>query len=313
MEALHVVLGAGGGIGGALVAEAAAAGLRVRAVRRRPAIEPLGVEHVTTDVTDPEGLRRVMAGATVVYHAVQPDYADWSPFPAMTAAIADAAQAAGAKLVFADNLYTYGPIDGPIRETTPEHPTSSKGRLRLEMARDLLARHARGDLRVALGRASDYYGPGGRNSSIGDPVFGRVLAGKKPRWIGNPDVPHSEHFLGDIARGLLVLGARDEADGAAWHLPAAPALPGRTFASMVCRAAGRPEGLVPTSARMVRLGGIFDPTVRALHEVMYQWEAPFVIDASRFEATFGPSATTPHERAIEETLAWFARVERAAA
>jgi nucleoside-diphosphate-sugar epimerase len=312
MTELHVVLGAGGGVGGALVEELVAQGRQVRAVSRSGGPRA-GAETRAADVGTPDGAATAVEGASVVYHAAQSPYTDWSPFPAMTRTIAEAAGAAGAKLVLADNLYMYGPVDGPLREDSPMRPTSTKGQIRLEMAEQLLSMHRAGTVRVTLGRASDYYGPGGTNSSLGEQLFGPAVRGKKVRWLGDPDVPHTEHYLGDIARGLIVLGTRDEADGEVWHLPAAPATTGRAFVELISRAAGHPVAFTPTSRGMVRLAGVFVPVVRAIHEVMYQWEAPFTIDASRFQATFGPFATTPHEEAVAATVAWFREQEAHAA
>jgi hypothetical protein len=51
----------------------------------------------------------------------------------MTCAILGGAGAAGAKLAFADNLYVYGPPDGPMTETTPQRSKGVKGRVRIEM------------------------------------------------------------------------------------------------------------------------------------------------------------------------------------
>lgn len=305
MSELHVVLGAGGGIGGALVEELIAQGRQVRAVARRSIAAPAGVETMTTDVSTPEGAAAAVEGASVVYHAIQPPYTDWSPFPALTRTIAEATGAVGAKLVLADNLYMYGPVDGPLREDSPTHPTSSKGAIRLEMAEELLTMHRGGTVRVAIGRASDYYGPGGVNSALGEQLFGAAVHGKKSRWLGDPDVAHTEHSLPDIARGLIVLGTRDEADGEVWHLPAAPPMTGRSFVELVYRTAGHPVAFTPTSRGMVRLAGVFVPIVRATHEVMYQWDEPFTIDASRFLSAFGPFEPTAHEEAVAATVAWF--------
>ena len=304
MDGVHVVLGASGGIGGALVTELLRQGRTVRAVTRTGGAVA-GAEVIRADLGTAAGAAEAVKGAAVVYHAAQPPYTDWSSFPVLTRTIAAASSAAGAKLVLADNLYMYGPVDGPLREDSPTHPASKKGAIRLEMAEELLSMHRSGALRVSIGRASDYFGPGGLNTSLGEQVFGAATRGKKARWLGDPDVPHTEHFLDDVARGLVVLGTRDEADGAVWHLPAAPAMTGRDFVDLVYRTAGRPAALAPTSRGMVRLAGVFVPIVRAMHEVMYQWEAPFTTDSSRFDAAFGPFPVTPHEEAVARTVAWF--------
>jgi nucleoside-diphosphate-sugar epimerase len=158
---MHVVVGASGGIGGALVRELARRGHRVRAVNRAgDAAVPAGVERLAADVATPDGAKAAAAGAAVVYHCAQPPYTDWpAAFPPLTEAIAEGATAAGAKLVLADNLYLYGPHDGPLTEDLPAAATGPKGRTRARMAERLLDLHRQGRLRVSIGRASNYYGP----------------------------------------------------------------------------------------------------------------------------------------------------------
>src|SRR5215207_540667 len=181
---LHVVVGASGGTGGALVRELDRRGHRVRAVNRRgDAPAPAGVERLAADVATVDGAKAAAEGAAVVYHCAQPPYTDWpAAFPPLTEAIAEGAAAAGAKLVLADNLYLYGPHDGPLTEDLPAAATGPKGRTRARMAEGLLDRHRQGRLRVAIGRASNYYGPGGR----GRPD--RPL-GRPPRPAPHPQLP----------------------------------------------------------------------------------------------------------------------------
>jgi hypothetical protein len=56
---------------------------------------------------------------------------------------------------------------------------------------------------------------------------------------------------------------------------------------------------------MVRLAGVFDPMIRELGELMYQWTAPFVSDDTKFQRAFGPFQPTPHPEAVNRTVAWF--------
>ena len=237
---LHVVFGATGAIGGAVVTELVHAGRDVRAVSRSGQV-PDGAQGVAADASDPAQAARAAVGASVIYHCASPPYTRWPElFPALTRSILGAAESSGAKLVFADNLYAYGPVDGPLREDLPAAARGRKGRTRAEMAAQLLAAHRNGQARVVIGRASDYYGPHGTGSTAGETVFGRILAGKKPQWPGRLDQPHTFHYLPDIARGLLVLADRPEADGQVWHLPAAPPLTAQQFFDMIAEAAGQP-------------------------------------------------------------------------
>jgi nucleoside-diphosphate-sugar epimerase len=306
-DQLHVVLGATGGAGGALVSELAGRGHWVRAVSRKPTADlPEGVEQMAADAADPAQTRTACAGATVVYHCVQPPYQRWAAeFPPLTQSIADGAAAAGARLVYADNLYAYGPVHGPITEDLPAQPTTNKGRIRALMAERLLAAHGSGTLQVAIGRSSDYYGPGGANSVVGDILFGAAVKGNRARWMGRMDVPHSLNYLQDVARALIILGARPEALGEVWHLPAAELVTGRGFVEFIAAALGRPVKVTATSRLALRLAGLFDPRARESAEMLYQWERPFVLDASKFQRAFGPLEPTPHPQAVATTVAWF--------
>jgi len=49
--------------------------------------------------------------------------------------------------------------------------------------------------------------------------------------------------------------------------------------------------------------GLFDPSIRELVEMVYQWQQPYVVDDSRHRATFGRAAT-PWNEAVAATVAW---------
>jgi nucleoside-diphosphate-sugar epimerase len=306
-DSLHVVFGATGAIGGVVVIELVHAGRGVRAVSRGGQA-PYGAQGVAADVSDPAQAARAAAGASVIYHCASPPYARWPElFPALTGSILGAAQSSGAKLVFADNLYAYGPVDGPLREDLPAAAHGPKGKIRAGMAAQLLAAHREGRARVVIGRASDYYGPRGTGSTGGETVFGRSLAGKKPQWTGRLDQPHTFHYLPDIARGLLVLAGRREADGQIWHLPAAGPLTAQQFFDLIATAAGQPVPVHASiaSPALLAAAGLFSPLLREMRETTYQFREPFVIDASKFEAALGHLEPTPHHDAVQRTVAWY--------
>jgi nucleoside-diphosphate-sugar epimerase len=306
-DSTHVVFGGTGGIGGAVVGELVRRGRTVRAVSRRGAA-PEGAEGRAADAANAAEAAAAATGAAVVYHCVNPDYTRWPELlPPVSHSILGAAESSGARLVFADNLYAYGPVEGPLREDLPAAATGPKGRTRVEIAAEMLAAHQEGRVRVTIGRASDYYGPGGANSTAGETVFGRALAGKRPQWTGKLDVPHTFHYLPDIARGLVTLAEQPEAEGDVWHLPAAEPLTGQEFFDLVFEAAGRPT---PAKAQIagpafLAIAGVFSPMLRELRETAYQFRRPFVIDSSKFETAFGQLETTSHLEAVERTVEWF--------
>jgi nucleoside-diphosphate-sugar epimerase len=294
LDSGDVVFGATGGVGGAVVAELLRRGKTVRAVSRRGAA-PEGAEGVAADAAASAEAAAAARGAGVVYHCVSPDYTRWPELlPPVSRSILGAAESSGAKLVFADNLYAYGPVDGPLREDLPPTASGPKGRTRVEVAAEMLAAHQEGMVRVTVGRASDYYGPGGTNSTAGETVFGRVVAGKRPQWTGKLDVPHT-------------LAKRPDADGELWHLPAAEPVTAQQFFNLVFEAAGRPT---PAKAQimgpaLLAVAGILSPMLRELRETAYQFRRPFVIDSSKFEGAFGRLEPTPHREAVGRTVEWF--------
>jgi nucleoside-diphosphate-sugar epimerase len=302
----HVVIGGAGGTGAALVAELLERGHRVRSVSRRGTPGEAGAEAVAADISIPSQALEATRGAAVIYQAAQPGYHRWTAdFPPMQAALLAAAEAHDAKLVMADNLYLYGPVDGSMREDTPAHALGKKGRLRAQMAEELLAAHRAGRARIAIGRSSDYFGPGGVNSTLGEFLFDAAVKGKTTRWLGSLDVPHAVSYLEDMAVGLATLGERDEADGQIWHLPVNSTLTGREFLTAVWQAVGQPAKIGRVGRLTLRIGGLFSPRARELNETLYQWERPYLVDDSKWQRAFGPYRPVPLEEAVERTWTWF--------
>lgn len=304
---LHVVLGASGGTGRALVAELLRRGRAVRAVARRavPGLPP-DVEQVPADLADADAARRAVSGAAVVYHAAQPAYHRWpQEFPHLTASIRRAVASAGARLAVMDNLYMYGPHDGPITEDLPYAATGRNGRVRAAMAKTLLRAHASGELPVVLGRASNYYGPHGLNTVAGERVFGAALAGKKVQLLGRLDQPHTWSYLPDVARALVNLAETPDAYGAAWHLPAAVPITQREFVDLIFRFAGTPPRYGTLSRPVITLVGLVNPVVRQLPETLYEFERPYLLDASAYRSRIAGFDAVPHEQAVRDTVEWF--------
>lgn len=284
-------------------------GKQVRAVnRRRRSDLPANVESVAGDITDHAQARTVCAGATTLYVAAGAPYSAkvWQEqLPRMMSGAIEAAATTGAKLVYVDNVYAYGKVDGPMTEALPYAPSSKKGAVRAQVAEMLLGAYARGKVRATIGRASDFFGPHALDSVLGANFFRAVLAGKPGRWLGNPDLPHSLTFLPDLGRGLVTLGTREEALGQIWHIPCAEPLTGRQTLELVFAALNQPVRISLVSRPMMRLGALFVPLVREALEMFYQYEAPHILDGSKFVGTFGYSPATPHAEAISQTVAWY--------
>ena len=220
-DRLHVVFGTGQ-VGTALAAHLAGLGLAVRAVSRHQPPALAGVDWRAADATDPEAAADAAKGASFVYQCLNAPYAQWPErFPPLQRAVLAAAERSGALLVSLENLYGYGPVGGrPMTEDLPLAATTVKGRTRAAMTAELLAAANAGRVRVAIGRASDFFGPGvTQGSTLGERVFGNALAGKRADFIGHPDLPHTYSYVPDIAAGLATLGTDARAAGQVWRLP----------------------------------------------------------------------------------------------
>jgi nucleoside-diphosphate-sugar epimerase len=303
---LHVIFGAGP-VGRAIMDTLVAQGKRVRIVNRSgKANVPAGVEVCAGDASDPTSTKRLSSGAAVVYNCTNPPYTQWPQlFPALQAGVIEGAASAGAKLVVMENLYMYGPNGGKtLTEDLPYNPTPRKGATRAKMSRDLMAAHQSGKVRVAVGRAADFFGAGVMESAAGDRLFYPAVTGKAAQFIGNLDMPHTYTYMPDIGKALVILGERDEALGKIWHIPSPETVTTRQFFTMAYEAAGHTPKFQVMPKLMVKALSLFVPILREVGEMSYEFDEPFVMDHSRFERAFGMKAT-PLREAIQTTVAWF--------
>lgn len=302
---IHIVVGSGP-LGLAVVRELLARGGEVRVVNKSGrAHVPENVEVKRGDISDPQFAREVGRVAAAIYLCAKPPYQrmadDFQPI--MDGAI-EAAAAGRAKLIYADSLYAYGYVSGPLTEDLPYAATGRKGVTRARLATQLMDAHRAGQVRATIGRASDFFGPGVTQSTVGERVFGFALAGRAASITGDPDTPHTYTFCDDFARALVNLGAHDEALGQAWHVPSAETLTTREFIALIFEELGQPLKLQVAPPWLVTLIGLFNPVVREVGEISYQTEHPFVVNYSKYERAFGADVT-PHREAIRRTLDWY--------
>jgi nucleoside-diphosphate-sugar epimerase len=305
-QELHVVFGAGQ-VGPPLARLLAAAGHRVRLVRRSDAPVAIpGVEAVRADARDAAAATEAARGATTVYHCMNVAYfaASWqAELPSILDGLVAAAGRAGSRLVVLDNLYALGrPTGRTLTEATPFAPCSRKGEIRARLHERLEAAVKRGDVRAVTGRASDFYGPGGVGTHFADRFWPPALAGKPAAMVIPLDTRHTYHFIPDVAAGLAALGQDASADGT-WMLPCQPAEPTRTLIDRLATALGQPIAARRMPPLLVKALGLVMPIVRELGEMAYQWEEPFEVDDAKFRARFGDLAA-PRDEAARQTVAW---------
>ena len=285
-----VVLGAGP-VGRAIVEALVDRGHRPTVVTRS-GTEIEGAATRRADLTDPAAARSALADATIVFTTAQPAYHRWvEEFPALQASIVQAALAANAPLMVVENVYGYGPHDGPLTEDTPMRPTTRKGTVRAEMWRALETAAARDGLQMAAVRASDFVGPHVEGSAFGARFFDPLRKGKAAQTIGNVDALHSVTYVPDLADAVVRVAEDDRSWGRAWHAPCAPAVSQRRLAEMAAATIGRTGSISSLPVPLLRLAGLFVKPAKESVEMLYEFDRDFVVDSSAFTEHFGVEAT----------------------
>jgi nucleoside-diphosphate-sugar epimerase len=193
-----------------------------------------------------------------------------------------------------------------MTEDLPLAATTLKRRTRAALTQQLVSAAEAGRVRIAVGRASDFFGAGVTESTLGERVFANALAGKRADFLGNPDLPHGCSYVPDIAAGLATLGTDDRAAGGVWHLRGPETVTTRQILALIAEEVGHPVAVRSVPKLLLRTLGLVNPMMRGLAEMAYEFEEPFVLDTSKYESTFG-AAGAPLAAAITitTTIAWY--------
>ena len=299
MRIVVSILGAGGAIGSELFKELSARGEPIRLVSRNPKLEPGAAEAVAADLSKLDDALKAISGSRVAFlvAGLKYDLQVWREYwPRIMDNVIEACKRSGARLVFFDNVYMYGKVNGAMTEETPFRPCSKKGEIRAQIATRLLDEIKAGILTALIARAPDFYGPGVRTGVPNLLVFDKFAKGAKAQWLVNDKVKHSFAFTPDAARSLVVLAHSESAWNQTWHVPTAPSPPtGKEFIELVAKEFGTEPKYRVLTRPMLWAAGWFDHTIGELREMLYQNEFEYVFDSTKFEKAFRFQATSYSE------------------
>jgi nucleoside-diphosphate-sugar epimerase len=302
---MQTILGADGAIGVELAKNLTQYGDKIRLVSRSPRKVNPTDEPFAADLRQARGTLEAVAGSTVAYLTVGLRYSlsVWrTTWPVVMRNVIDACKKHGTKLVFFDNVYVYGRVEGWMSEETPVRPASRKGEVRAEIAAMLMDEVRSGNLNALVARSADFYGPGAKTSVVNVLVFENLKKGKKARWLMNDRVKHSFTYTPDAGRATALLGNTETAFNQVWHLPTdRNALTGKEFIEEAARAFGVEPRYSVLGKGMLRLVGLFNGPVRENMEMLYQNDSDYLFDSSKFEKAFDFNPT-PYEQGIKETV-----------
>ena len=302
---MHTILGANGIVAQELSRALAAYTSDIRQVSRNPRKVNTSDEIFVADLLDRQATANAVAGSEVVYLVAGLKYnaTVWQEqWPRVMRHAIDACKRHDARLVFFDNVYAYGLVNGVMTENTPFNPISKKGEVRAKIATMLLDEIRSGNLQAMIVRSADFYGPGAVQSFPHVTVFERLKAGKTPQWIGNSNAIHTFTFTPDAGRAVALLGNSSEAYGQTWHLPTTEeALTGADFVRLACDLSGQTYKLQVAPSWALKLMGMFIPVLSENEEMMYQFKHDYRFDSSKIESEFGLQPT-PYSQGIRESL-----------
>lgn len=308
--ATALVLGGTGGIGGEMARRMQARGWTVRALHRDPAMAARrmpGLDWRPGDALRADNVVAAAQGVDVILHAVNPPgYRRWAELvlPMIDASVT-AARATGARLVLPGTIYNFGPDAWPrLTEDAPQNPVTEKGRIRVALE-DRLRRLADEGGRALILRAGDFFGPQTGNSWFAQ---GMVKAGKPLRSItlpGRPGIGHQWAYVPDLAETMLALLDR-EADlpaFARFHFAGHWDADGMGMADAIRHVTGRPDLSVKRlNWPLVRLAGLFMPTLREIAGMRYLWEQPLRMPGDALSSFLGTVPHTTLDQAVADTL-----------
>lgn len=280
----------------------------IRIVSRNPKKVNAGDELFAADLTDKKRVFEAVKGSEVAYlvAGLPYDLKVWqSTWPLIMRNVIDACKQNGSKLVFFDNVYLYGKVNGWMTEETPVKPSSKKGEVRAKIADMLMTEVAKDGLKAMILRAADFYGPDAPLSMVTVTVFDNLSKGKSAQWLIDDKVKHSFTFTPDAGKATALLGNTDSAYNQVWHLPAdRDVLTGEEFIRMASEEFNTKPKYMVIKKWMVGLLGIFNKALRENMEMLYQNDSDYLFDSSKFDKTFKFN-TVKYREGIRRTADWY--------
>ena len=296
---MQTILGANGIIAQELSKQLVSYTKQIRQVSRNPRKVNNTDELMKADLLNYDQTEKAVAGSEVVYLLAGLKYNSkvWQEqWPKIMGNVIDACKKHNSKLVFFDNVYSYGLVKGPMTETTPFNPVSKKGEVRAQIATRLLDEVKNKNLNALIVRAADFYGP---NAALGIGnvmVTDKVEANKTPQWMGSTKKIHTMTYTPDAAKTVALLGNTLTAYNQTWHaLTSQEKITAEDYIRMACEL-GQQNYKVQTLPKLgVQLVSLFVPIMREFPEMMYQYEQDYIFDSSKFANAFNVEAISYRE------------------
>lgn len=302
---MQTILGSTGIIGTELAKALTKHTDKIRLVSRNPKLVNPTDQLVVADLLNSQQVLSAVEGSEVVYLTAGLQYKInvWQKqWPLIMQNVIDACKTHKAKLVFFDNVYSYGLVNGWMKEDTRINPNSKKGEVRAQIAQMIMSEVEKGKLDAIIARAADFYGPNTPLSFATVTVFQNFKKGKKAQWFIDANKKHSMTYTPDAGVATALLGNTNSAFNQIWHLPTDKnALTGKEFIELAAAEFGVKPNYTVLKMWMIKMVGFFIPVVKESIEMLYQNEHDYLFDSTKFEKAFNFTPKS-YQDGIAETV-----------
>jgi nucleoside-diphosphate-sugar epimerase len=272
---------------------------------------PQNVQVTAADVTSKTAMKVIACRSDLIFSCTDMPYNKWAAFyPATATALAYALTETNARLVFADNLYSYGNVSGKeMNELLTHTAKTKKGKIRAGVINTLLYSGHEFSNRVAIVKAADFIGPRIHKGIFGTDFLHNVYTGKTVRLFGNIDLPHTFTYIKDFATAMINVGTASDTFGQIWHVPNAPALSPDKWVHLFEVIANKKIKKSVTPKFVIRIAGLFNSFINELYEMAYQFEYPYLVNHDKYVSRFGNHSTYPSD-IVKETVEWYLSTQK---
>jgi nucleoside-diphosphate-sugar epimerase len=267
---------------------------------------PTNVQIIAADVTNKKDMEEIARKSEVIFSCTDVPYQMWGAFYPVTAtALAYALSKTNAKLVFADNLYSYGnALGAEMNEEMPHKAKTKKGFIRASVIHILLKSDKDVSKKVAFVKASDFIGPRIYKGVFGIAFLDKLYNHKTIILSGNIALPHTFTYINDFAKAMINVGNAPDTFGEIWHVPNAPTLNLKQWIRLFEEKANKKAKVLMLPKSIVWIAGLFNSFIKELYELAYQYEYPYLVNHNKYVNRFGNHSTSP-QSIVTETIEWY--------
>jgi len=322
-----LITGATGLVGSHMAEQAAARGLRVRALCRPSSdtalLQQWGVEIVEGDLDNPESLKVACRNVSVIVHCAA-KVGDWGPTREYrrinvegTRALLDVALTVGSLRrwvqISSMGVYPGGDHYG-TDETMLPNTEGIDGYTLTKIESEQLVRDYTADqhLPAVVLRPGFIYGPRDRTVM---PRLMEKLRTKKFAYLGNHDKLMNNTFVGNLCEAIWLAIERDDVVGEVFNVRDPRAVSKKEFMDTICEAAELP---IPKKVVPLHIAQLLSWHMETLWKLLRRKEAPLVnsarikflgrnldFDIEKANLQLGYQPSTDFRDAMVQTVEWF--------